>query len=147
MKIRVELDQTMAADELVIKAATLSSDVAHIVQLVEQDTTQRRIAIPTEDRTMLKNFDDIIAISVTGETLTYYTNDETLVAHGTLKMVLQKLDASLFVQVSKQNVINLDGLLSLETGFSGSMVAVMRRGIKIDVSRRYLPELKRHLGL
>lgn len=31
MKIRVELDQTMAADELVIKAATLSSDVAHIV--------------------------------------------------------------------------------------------------------------------
>lgn len=84
---------------------------------------------------------------MTGETLTYYTNDETLVAHGTLIMVLQKLDASLFVQVSKQNVINLDGLLSLEAGFSGSMVAVMRRGIKIDVSRRYLPELKRHLGL
>lgn len=96
---------------------------------------------------MLKRFDDIIAISVTGETLTYYTDNETLVARGALKVVLQKLDVSLFVQVSKQNVINLDWLMSLEAGFSGSMVAVMRQGIKLDVSRRYLPELKRKLGL
>lgn len=147
MKIRVELDQTMPLDELVIKTATLSSDVAHIVQLIEQDTTQHRLAITTDDRTVLKQFDDIIAISVTGETLTYYTDNETLVARGALKVVLQKLDVSLFVQVSKQNVINLDWLMSLEAGFSGSMVAVMRQGIKLDVSRRYLPELKRKLGL
>lgn len=147
MKIRVELDQTMPLDELVIKTATLSSDVAHIVQLIEQDTTQHRLAITTDDRTVLKRFDDIIAISVTGETLTYYTDNETLVARGALKVVLQKLDVSLFVQVSKQNVINLDWLVSLEAGFSGSMVAVMRQGIKLDVSRRYLPELKRKLGL
>lgn len=52
-----------------------------------------------------------------------------------------------FVQVSKYGIINLNYLESLEVGFTGNMVAKLAFKQKTDVSRRYLPELEKKLGL
>lgn len=52
-----------------------------------------------------------------------------------------------FVQVSKHGIINLNYLESLEAGFTGNMIAKLAFKQKTDVSRRYLPELEKKLGL
>ena len=49
--------------------------------------------------------------------------------------------------MSKHSIINLDYLQSIESGFAGNMVAILKNGVKADVSRRYLPELEKELGL
>lgn len=51
------------------------------------------------------------------------------------------------MQVSRHSVINLNYLESLESGFAGNMVAILAEGLKTEVSRRYLPDLERELGL
>lgn len=52
-----------------------------------------------------------------------------------------------FVQVLKHGIINLNYLESLEAGFTGNMIAKLACKQKTDVSRRYLPELEKKLGL
>ncbi|MBC7032115.1 LytTR family transcriptional regulator, partial [Salmonella enterica subsp. enterica serovar Enteritidis] len=44
-------------------------------------------------------------------------------------------------------VINLNYLESLESGFAGNMIAILANILKTDVSRRYLPDLEKELGL
>ena len=38
-------------------------------------------------------------------------------------------------------------LESLESGFAGNMIAILANKLKTDVSRRYLPDLEKELGL
>ena len=52
--------------------------------------------------------------------------------------------ANLFL---KFRIINLNHLLSLEAGFTGNMIAKLNFDQRADVSRKYLPELERRLGL
>ncbi|WP_235043493.1 LytTR family DNA-binding domain-containing protein [Oenococcus oeni] len=59
---------------------------------------------------------------------------------------MEKLDRR-FVQIARGTVININYLQSLEAGFSGNMTAIMKNDRKINVSRRYLINLKERLGL
>ena len=52
-----------------------------------------------------------------------------------------------FMQISKSTLINLSYMDSIEPGFSGTLLLKLRNGCKDYVSRTYLPELKKYLGL
>lgn len=52
-----------------------------------------------------------------------------------------------FMQISKSTLVNLDYLDSLEAGFSGTLLLKLKNGSKDYVSRKYLPEFKKYLGL
>ena len=88
----------------------------------------------------------MIKVEVASTRLTYYTTQETIETTGRLYQVLESLNDD-FIQVSKHSIINLDYLQSIESGFAGNMVAILKNGVKADVSRRYLPELEKELGL
>ena len=78
--------------------------------------------------------------------ITFYTVCYVVKTTGRLYQVLENLSDD-FVQVSRHSVINLNYLESLESGFAGNMVAILAEGLKTNVSRRYLPDLERELGL
>ena len=88
----------------------------------------------------------MIKVEVQGTSLTYYTLGEVVKTTGRLYQVLENLNDN-FVQVSRHSIINLNYLESLESGFAGNMVAILAKGLKTDVSRRYLRDLERELGL
>ena len=52
-----------------------------------------------------------------------------------------------FMQISKTTLINLSYMDSIEQGFSGTLLLKLKNGNKDYVSRKYLPEFKRYLGL
>ena len=52
-----------------------------------------------------------------------------------------------FMQISKTTLINLSYMDSIEPGFSGTLLLKLKNGDKDYVSRKYLPEFKRYLGL
>ncbi len=100
----------------------------------------------TSDRIVTVKRDELIKVEVQGTSLTYYTLSEVVKTTGRLYQVLENLNED-FVQVSRHSVINLNYLESLESGFAGNMVAILAEGLKTEVSRRYLPDLERELGL
>ena len=52
-----------------------------------------------------------------------------------------------FMQISKTTLINLSYMDSIEPGFSGTLLLKLKNGNKDYVSRKYLPEFKKYLGL
>ena len=52
-----------------------------------------------------------------------------------------------FMQISKTTLINLSYMDSIEPGFSGTLLLKLKNGCKDYVSRKYLPEFKKYLGI
>ena len=52
-----------------------------------------------------------------------------------------------FMQISKSTLVNLSYMDSIEPGFSGTLLLKLKNGCKEYVSRKYLPEFKKYLGL
>jgi DNA-binding LytR/AlgR family response regulator len=52
-----------------------------------------------------------------------------------------------FMQISRTTLINLSYMDSIEPGFGGTLLLKLKNGCKDYVSRTYLPEFKKYLGL
>ena len=104
------------------------------------------LPVKTEDRILTIKIEEIIKVEVEKTELSFYTTNSVIKTNGRLYQILEKLNND-FVQVSKHGIINLNYLESLEAGFTGKMIAKLDFKQKTDVSRRYLPELEKKLGL
>lgn len=52
-----------------------------------------------------------------------------------------------FMRISKFCIINLDRIKCFDPMFSGTMQVTLKNGLKDYISRKYLPEMKKYLGL
>lgn len=105
------------------------------------------LPIKTDDRVVLLALTDIILIDVEGDYLLIETCQGQHRVRERLYRFKEKLPATDFVQVSRQSIININHLKSLEASFSGNLLAILNQNIKTNVSRRYVKALERVLGI
>ena len=116
-------------------------------QLEAIGKTTPTLALMVDDRVGLVPPREIIMFDVSGVEITMQTTKKIYHVRGQLKRTLAKLNVNDFVQVSKNAVLNLNYLETLEASFSGNMMAHLSNGLKVMVSRKYLPALKTKLGM
>lgn len=149
MKVKFQEDPSLE-DEIEVEVRALKEDstVKRLLSYLNKFGKNSRNLLPikTSERIVTIKRDELIKIEIQKTSLTFYTVDETVETTGRLYQVLENLNED-FVQVSRHSVINLNYLESLESGFARNMVAILAEGLKTDVSRRYLPDLERELGL
>ncbi|GAJ25729.1 response regulator [Liquorilactobacillus sucicola DSM 21376 = JCM 15457] len=149
MKIYFSTDKNMPADEIQVNvsAQQYSDEVAHLLAYLDHYTPKDPVlAVSTAETIHVIHQDKIISLEVYGAEIHLVTRDQLLLTRGRLYKFLEKLSHQ-FIQVSRYSIINLDYLQKLETGFSGNMTAVMVNNAKINVSRKYLSNLKKQLGI
>ena len=149
MKVKFQEDPSLEDEiEVEIRASAESGTVKRLVSYLNKFGKRDRNLLPvkTSDRIVTVKRDELIKVEVQGTSLTYYTLSEVVKTTGRLYQVLENLNED-FVQVSRHSVINLNYLESLESGLAGNMVAILAEGLETEVSRRYLPDLERELGL
>lgn len=152
MKIEINYRQNkdLATDKIQVEvsSASLSADVQKIINTVEQlDNHFAVVPLSIDDKVVMVQTKTIIAIEVYENELTVYTLDQNYRLRGQLKNMLQRLDQGDFIQISKNAIINLNHLNSLEASFSGNMTAFLDNNLKLTVSRKYLIDLKKNLGM
>ena len=74
----------------------------------------------------------------------FYTADA---AYETAKPLKDFEKLSGFMRISKFCIINLETIKRFDPMFSGSMQVTLKNGSKDYISRKYLPEVKKYLGL
>lgn len=150
MQIHFEPDPSLGPDDLniIVTAATKNDRVTSLINYLKKFNRQGSVLIPikTEDKILTVKQVDLIKVEVTKSILSFYTKDAVVKTNGRLYQILTRLNEN-FVQVSKHGVININHLVSLEAGFTGNMIAKLSFNQRADVSRKYLPELERRLGL
>lgn len=150
MDIKYRENPKLAENEIkvIIEASELDKDVMKLMSDIENLGSKRSIlAINMEDRLEMLSYNQIILIEVFTNQIIIQSVDKIYETKGQLKTIYNKLPKSTFIQISKNTIINIDHLDYLEAAFSGNMTAFLTNKVKTNVSRKYLPDLKKLIGL
>lgn len=99
-----------------------------------------------EDRMVVLKPEEISVIRVENEKVYVVSGKETYRVTKRMYELLESLGGE-FMQVSKSAAINLKYLESVEPSFNGIMLLHLKGGGQEYISRKYVPELKKYLGL
>ena len=116
------------------------------IRLYEEEAP-RILPIKTLDRIEMLKVKELVSLDVEGTRLILDTLKGRQVTTERLYKFQERLNNPDFIQVSKHGVININHLEALEASFSGNMLAILTGKRKVDVSRRYLKNLEKRLGL
>lgn len=151
MHYQFEEDKQLPKDviEILVKSCQFDNSVQKVLDYLAQFEQKEPTVLPikTVDRIEMLRVADLILVDVDGSALILETTQGRLVTTDRLYKFRERLANPDFVQVSKHALININHLQALEKSFSGNMLAILTGKTKTDVSRRYLSELERRLGL
>lgn len=91
-------------------------------------------------------FSEIFVIQVEDEKTMICTEEDAYVFRGRLYQV-EKLLPSNFVTISRSSIVNYRFIDHLEIISSGNVDAILENGLRIQVARRRIKNLKERLGL
>lgn len=150
MDVKFHSNPNLEEDQIEVKviSARQTTNVNNLLSYIKNfdKKVDSLLPVKTEDRILTIKIEEIIKVEVEKTELSFYTTNSVIKTNGRLYQILEKLNND-FVQVSKHGIINLNYLESLEAGFTSNMIAKLDFKQKTDVSRRYLPELEKKLGL
>lgn len=151
MDIRFEEDKALSQDQIdvLVSSQDLSPKVQRLMDYISlyQAETPLILPIKTADRIEMLKVEDLVSIDVDGTSLVLDTLKGRQIITERLYKFQDRLNNPDFVQVSKHGIINIQHLEALEASFSGNMLALLTGKRKVDVSRRYLKNLEKRLGL
>lgn len=143
MKVEVKISDDVRETYAVIYTNSMSEEINRIV---EQFNTGRDIVTATQDeKIVVLRPDEIFMIRMESEKVVIYDKSHSYKSEKRLYELEEQLGND-FMRISKSVIINLKYLDSMEPSFNG-MLVVLKNGCKDYVSRKYLPDLKRYLGI
>ncbi|SFF95254.1 LytTR family DNA-binding domain-containing protein [Streptococcus equinus] len=151
MHYQFEEDSSLPKEaiEVLVRSGKYDQAVQDVLDYLARFNQEKTEVLPvkTAVRTELLRVSDLILVDVDGTSLILETRHGRLVINDRLYKFRARLNNPDFVQVSKHAVLNINHLKALESSFSGNMLALLTNDIKTDVSRRYLSDLEKALGL
>lgn len=99
-----------------------------------------------ENKTVILSPEEICLVRIEGKDTIIYTKDQRCYSRLRLYEMKEKL-GNTFMQISKFALVNLKVLDYVEASFNGTLQLSLKNGCKENVSRRYLPDFKKYLGL
>ena len=145
MKVRVDISPEYKEPYAVIHTDAVTEEIQRMIDAFGASETPI---------TALQNEEDIIILRPADIYMVRVENGDTII-HGEKNTYrsrkrLYELASQLgkgFMQISKTTLINLSYMDHIEPGFSGTLLLKLKNGSKDYVSRTYLREFKKYLGL
>ena len=145
MKVSIDISAEYKEPFAVIHTDKVTAEIQRAVDMLGTNETPVTAFRNEEDIVVLKP-DEIYMVRVEdGHTIIYGAKSRYR-SRRRLYELSEQL-GSKFMQISKTTLVNLSYMDSIEPGFSGTLLLKLRNGSKDYVSRKYLPEFKKYLGL
>ena len=145
MKVSVDISPEHKEAYAVIYTDKMTDEIQRVLDSIS--TSEKPI-------TALRNEEDIVILKPEEIYMVRIENGDTLIYGRSSKYRSRKRLYELFgqlgnhfMQISKSTLINLAYIDSVEPGFGGALLLKLKNGLKDYVSRKYLPEFKKYLGL
>lgn len=145
LKVHMEIGKIWVEPEVRIRAAE-ERIVNQIADRLE-DYQENQLVIKVRDEFVFLSKAEIVYLEVFNKIVTLYTAKGNYSFRKSLVALKEELPSEQFLQVSKSALVNTKEIQKLEVAFSGSLYAYLKNGQKITVSRRFVDQLKRHLGV
>lgn len=145
LKIQMEIGKKWTVPEVRIRAAEekMGNQIAGCLEAFQEE----QLIIKVNEEFVLLDKTDIIYLEVFNKIMTLYTTKDSYSFRKSLIALKEELPSEHFLQVSKSALVNTKAIQKLEVAFSGSLYAYLSNGQRITVSRRFVDQLKQHLGI
>ena len=145
MKVNIDISSEYKEPFAVIHTDKVTDEIQRMIDVFSNSETPVTALLNEEDIVVLKP-DEIYMVRVENGDTVIYGARQRYRSRKRLYELSQQLGKK-FMQISKTTLINLSYMDSIEPGFSGTLLLKMKNGSKDYVSRKYLPEFKKYLGL
>lgn len=145
MKVSIDLSAEYKEPYAVIHTDKVTDEITRIIDMFSNNDTPVT-ALQNEEEIVVLKPDEIFMVRIEGGDTVIYGEKQKYRSRKRLYELAEILGKK-FMQISKTTLINLSYIDSIEPGFSGTMLLKLKNGNKDYVSRKYLPEFKRYLGL
>lgn len=145
MKVNIDISTEYKEPFAVIHTDKVTPEIQRVIDVLGTSETPVTAFQNEEDIVVLQPKDIYMIRVEDGDTIIYGARSQYR-SRKRLYELAEQLGKQ-FMQISKTTLINLSYMDSIEPGFSGTLLLKLKNGNKDYVSRKYLPDFKKYLGL
>ena len=145
MKVSIDISADYKEPYAVIHTDKVTDEIQRVIDVLGTSETPITALQNEEDIVVLQPKEIFMVRVEDGDTIIY--GAKTRYRSRKRLYELSEQLGKQFMQISKTTLINLSYMDSIEPGFSGTLLLKLKNGNKDYVSRKYLPEFKKYLGL
>jgi len=148
MRVKVEIDTNLTEMTATIHTPKITPQLTSLVTTLEgaEDNASFLVA-KRDDKLFVIEPNQIEIIRIEGNDIILYNQEAQAF---TLAKTLQDIYDSLsdnFVRVSKSVIVNINRVDHLSNSFNSTMYIAMKNGVSDYISRKYLGDFKKRLGI
>ena len=145
MRVEISISNKVCEPYAVIHTSEITDKVRRAVAVLQQCELIITVLDERENIITLKP-DEIFLIRVEQSKTVVYCCEKHYYTRKRLYEFAAPLNGG-FVQISKAAWVNIHAIARVEPGFNGLMKVQLKNGLSDFISRKYLPELKKILGI
>ena len=147
MKITIVTPAPGDEDEIIIRMAELDDEVLKTIRRLKDGAGKDTLAVYADDSIRMVPTKEIYYFDATDNHVFAYTKDKCFDTRKKLFEIEELLAGSAFLRISKNAVVNIKCIEHLSPEFNGRFIARLKNGEDIIISRGYVPDLKKKLGI
>lgn len=144
MRVRFEQVDSREKEQALIRAVEKTADILSAMDLLENGSGG--VAVTKDRNTFFCKLTQIYYIESVDKRTYVYTRDDCYESRDRLYELEEKLGPWI-VRISKAMIVNLRKIRNVSAEPGGRMVAVLLNGERVIISRSYVKEIKRRLGI
>lgn len=146
MELEVKIDEKYPEPKVLILTASMTREVQALIQKLSEQEPQL-LTGSREDRLEILEEGGLIRIYASGGKVLAVTEQGEYTLRQRLYELEAQLDSRWFVRISNSEIINLKKVKNFDLSLTGTICVKLSNGTKAYVSRRYVPKIKKILGI
>ena len=146
MQIKIEFNKAYKEPEIIILTDKMTDDIDRIFKMLSDEKSQI-IAGIKNDKVEVLEPNDIIRVYANSKKVFAVTDKGEYMLRLRLYEAEERLSLNQFVRISKSEIINLKKVNNFDLNFAGTICVRFFNNEVTYVSRRYVSEIKRVLGV
>lgn len=145
MKITIQDCGALEEEEIIIRCRNVDEQMLQMIHAIKAG--REKMTVFQSDKLFQILPQEIYYFEAVDNKVFAYMAKEVYETKLKLYEIEQRLQNTDFFRASKSTIINLANVRNLSASIGGRFDACMKNGERLVVSRQYVPELKRKLGL
>jgi DNA-binding LytR/AlgR family response regulator len=145
MKITIDKNEAYKEPEVIIRCAVVDKEIQEIVSTVS--VIGRNLAGEIDGETFFIPLSEILYFESVEGSIFFYTDKTVYKSQSRLYNLEDGLRDTYFVRVSKTAIVNLKKLKSIKREKNSRLLGTLANGEKIMISRGYVAEIRKKLGV
>lgn len=145
-QVEIKIDSSCSTPRIIILTDSMTEEVSEIVKKLSEDVPQIISGYKDEKIEVLEQ-EDLIRIYASFGKVFAVTDKGEYTLRFRLYEIEKRLPADHFVRISNSEIVNLKKVNHFDLSFTGTICVKLSNGTITYVSRRYVPKLKKILGI